>query len=301
MDSIPPEGIVRLGENINSWCCLAPSTSREKAMRMAVLARGLFAVAAVSLALFSLVYGDFAPGGAALPDWLPWRSGWVHVCAVLVLAAGIGLCFPRTALPSVLVIGAYLALWAVIGIPEILSQPVSIGGWYPFCEALTSLVGAWILYAMLRPALAPTAKARASGYGVRTAQILFGLTCVFYGASHFAYAKYTASMVPIWLPQPLGFAYFTGLGHIAAGIAIIVGIVAAWAATLEASMMSLFGLLVWVPSFFAHPPPQWATPPHNQWSELVVNIILAAAAWVVAASLTHNSGTATRSRAWDSR
>ena len=50
-------------------------------------------------------------------------------------------------------------------------------------------------------------------------------------------------------------------------------------------MMSLFGLLVWVPSFFAQPRPDWATPPQNQWSELVVNLVLAASAWIVATSV----------------
>jgi hypothetical protein len=40
-----------------------------------------------------------------------------------------------------------------------------------------------------------------------------------------------------------------------------------------------------VPSFLAQPRPQWATPPQNQWSELVVNLALAASACVVATSL----------------
>jgi uncharacterized membrane protein len=132
---------------------------------------------------------------------------------------------------------------------------------------------------------------------VRAAQVLFGLNCIFYGWSHFTYADYTASMVPTWLPSRLGFAYFTGLGHIAAGIGIIVGILPRLAATLEAIMMSLFGLLVWVPSFLAQPRPEWATPPSNQWSELVVNLVLAASAWLVAASLKNRPwGFASRSR-----
>jgi uncharacterized membrane protein YphA (DoxX/SURF4 family) len=118
---------------------------------------------------------------------------------------------------------------------------------------------------------------------------LFGLTCVFYGWSHFVYADYTASMVPAALPGRLGFAYFTGLGHIAAGLAVIVGILPRLAATLEAIMMSLFGLLVWVPSFFAQPRPTWANPPEHQWSELVVNLVLAASAWVVAFSFGDRS------------
>jgi uncharacterized membrane protein len=210
---------------------------------------------------------------------------WVYASALLVLGASAGLCFSRSALPSALTIGAYHAVWATISVPQIVSQPLSIGAWYGFCEAMTSLAGAWILYAMLRWQSGGLEMPVAAERAVRTAQVLFGLTCVFYGWSHFAYADYTASMVPTWLPSRLGFAYVTGLGHIAAGVGVIVGILPRLAASCEAIMMSLFGLLVWVPSFFAQPRPAWATPPQNQWSELVVNLVLAAAAWVVAACL----------------
>ena len=131
----------------------------------------------------------------------------------------------------------------------------------------------------------------ASDGAVRVAQALFGLTCVFYGWSHFAYADYTAGMVPAWLPARSGFAYATGIGHVAAGIGLIIGVLPRLAATLEAVMMSLFGLLVWVPSFFAQPKPDWATPPQNEWSELVVSLMLAAVAWMVAGSLIPPLGT----------
>jgi uncharacterized membrane protein len=251
------------------------------------LGRGFFAAAAASLAILSLTYGDFAPSGRSLPGWIPWRETWVHLSALLLLAASAGLCFSRTALPSALTIGAYQAVWAVIGTPPILSAPLSIGAWYGFCEALTSLVGAWILYAMLRWQSPGSEMPIAGERAMRLAQVLFGLTCVFYGWSHFAYADYTANMVPTWLPSRLGLAYFTGLGHVASGIGIIVGILPRLAATLEAIMMCLFGLLVWVPSFFAHPRPAWATPPQNQWSELVVNVVLAASACIVATSLSN--------------
>jgi len=120
---------------------------------------------------------------------------------------------------------------------------------------------------------------------MRAALVLFGLTCIFYGWSHFLYAAYTASMVPMWLPSHLGIAYFTGAAHIAAGVAIAVAILPGLAATLEATMMSLFGLLVWVPSFFERPRPDWAGAPANQWSELVATVMLAASAWIVASYL----------------
>ena len=190
-------------------------------MRIVGLGHGLFAVAAASLAILSLAYGDFGPSGQSLPAWIPLREILDHGSALFVLAASAGLCFSRTALPSALTIGTYQAVWAMIGIPPILSKPLSIGAWYGFCEALTSLVGAGILYAMLRWQSQGSEMPIAVERAVRVAQVLFGLTCVFYGWSHFAYADYTASMVPTWLPSPLGLAYFTGLGHLAAGIGIV--------------------------------------------------------------------------------
>jgi uncharacterized membrane protein YphA (DoxX/SURF4 family) len=255
-------------------------------MRIVRFAHGLFVIALASVAILSLSYGDFVPRGQPFPTWIPGRQTWVYASALLVLAASVGLCFSRTALPSALTISAYLMVWALICAFPILSAPLGVGAWYGFCEALAPLIGAGILYAMLRWPSRAAQMPIASSRAVRAAQVLFGLTCVFYGWSHFAYADYTASMVPTWLPGRLGFAYLTGLGHLAAGLGIVIGIVPRLAATLEAFMMSVFGLLVWVPSFFAQPRPAWATPPQNQWSELVVSLVLAACAWLVAASFT---------------
>jgi uncharacterized membrane protein len=267
-------------------------------MRMVGLGHGLFAIAFASLAILILSYGDFAPMGQSLPAWIPWPGIWTYGSALLLLGASAGLCFSRTALPSVVTIGAYLVVWGAVCAPPILSQPLSVGAWYGLTEALTSLVGAWILYTLLRWPSRGSKLPIAGEHAVRAAQVLFGLTCVFYGYSHFAYTDYTAGMVPAWLPSPVGLAYVTGIGHLAAGIGIIVGILPRLAATLEATMMSLFGLLVWVPSFFAQPRPAWATPPENQWSELVVNLVLVAAACLVATSLRNRPwGFASRSRA----
>jgi uncharacterized membrane protein YphA (DoxX/SURF4 family) len=258
-------------------------------MRIAGLGQGLFAIASASLAIWSLTYGDFAWGAQSVLARIPWREAWVYGSALIVLAACAGLCFQRMALASVLALGAYHAVGAAISVPQILSKPLSIDAWYPFCEALTTLVGAWILYAMLRRQLRGSGIPIASDGAVRAATVLFGLTCVFYGWSHFVYADYTASMVPAWLPGRVAFAYFTGLAHVAAGLAITVGLLPRLAATLEAIMMSLFGLLVWAPSFFAQPRPKWATPPEHQWSEFVVTLVLAAAAWIVAISFENRS------------
>lgn len=256
-------------------------------MRAVGPGRGLFAVASASLAVWSLCYRQLA--WQALPTWIPAPVIWIEGTAVVLLAASAGLCIERTALPSVMTIGAYLLLAIALAVPQIVSQPLGIGAWYPLFEALTALAGAWILYASLRRQSRASDTPIACDGAVRSAQVSFGIACVFYGWSHFVYAGYTASMVPAWLPAHVPLAYFTGLCHMLAGIAIIVGILPALAAKLEAIMMSLFGLLVWVPSFFAHPRPPWAMPPQSQWSELVVNLLLAAAAWLVAGSIARHA------------
>lgn len=254
-------------------------------MRTVGLGHALFAIAGAGLAILSFTYRDFAPIWQPLPAWIPWREVWVFACALLVLAASVGLFFSRTALPSALTIGVYLAAWVVTRAVPVVFKPLSVGSWYGLCEALAPLLGAGLLYVMLRwPSSVSPPASIVRERAVRTAQVLFGLACVVYGLAHFAFADYTAGMVPTWLPARLGFAYLTGLGHVAAGIGIVVGILPRLAATLEAIMMSLFGLLVWVPTLFVRPPPEWARPPQNQWSELVLTLLLVASAWMVATS-----------------
>jgi len=240
-------------------------------MRIAGLC--LLASSSASLALLSLVYGDFAPMWRAFPP-MEVRGIVIDGLALLLLAASFGLLRPVTRMPSLAAIIAYQAIWAAIAVPPILAAPLSLGSWYGCAEAATALAGPLILYA---PRL------------VRPGEILFGVTCVFYGWSHFTYADYTAGMVPAYLPGGLIIAYLTGAAHIAAGLAIVTGVFARLASLLETAMMSLFGLLVWVPSFFADPKPSWAASPQNQWSELVVNLVLVASAGIVAISLSPRS------------
>ncbi len=255
-------------------------------MRIVGPGHGLLAIAAAGLAILSVAYRDFAPIWHPLPAWIPGRETWVYACALLVLAASAGLWFSRTALPSAVAIGVYLAAWVLARAGPILVKPLGVDSWYGFFEALGPLVACWILYAMLQsPPRGSSTSFLTGERAVRVAQGVFGLACVVYGLAHFAYADYTASMVPTWLPGRMEAAYITGLGHIAAGIGIMLGILPRLAATLEAIMMSLFGLLVWVPSLWAQPPPEWATPRQNQGSEIVITLVLAASAWIVATSL----------------
>jgi uncharacterized membrane protein len=185
-----------------------------------------------------------------------------------------------------MIIGVYESVWVVARVRPVFLQPLVVGSWYGFGEALGPLLGTWILYAVLRRKYdGPAVTVMTGDHALRAARTLFGAACVVYGAAHFAYAAYTAAMVPAWLPAPTGLTYLTGVCHAAAGFGLLLGILPRLAATLEAIMMSLFGVLVWVPGFFAHPAPAWAPSRQILWSETLLTFLLAASAWIVASSL----------------
>ena len=255
-------------------------------MRTSDFARALFGISVAALAALSLIYGNFGALVGPFPAWLPLPKLWIYGLGALLLLAGAGLLLSRTALASAGVIAVCGLLWALASIPPALPHPLSVGSWYGFCEAQATLVGAWTLYAVLRRQCEiPAISALTGDRALRVARALLGAAWVLYGAAHFAYEAYTTSMVPAWLPARAGFTYLTGFFHIAAGLGLLFGILPRLAAGLEAAMMGLFGLLVWIPSFFAHPLPPWAASTQARWSETLLTYVLTASAWIVAASL----------------
>lgn len=255
-------------------------------MRISGLGRALFGIAVAGIALLSLAYGNFAPIMEPFPASLPWPDVWAYGLGAILLAAGAGLFFARTAPASAMIAGVYGSVWVLARARPVLLKPLIVGSWYGLGEALGPLLGLWILYALLCRQIDGRAMNVMTGdRALRVARALFGACCVAYGAAHFAYAAYTAAMVPAWFPGRTGLAYLTGACHAAAGFGLLLGILPRLAATLEAIMLSLFGVLVWLPVFFTHPVPGWAPSAQIQWSESFLTCLLAGSAWIVAASL----------------
>jgi uncharacterized membrane protein len=242
----------------------------------------LFAASVAGLAVLSLVYGNFAP----LLGPFPWSNSWTYGLGALLLAACVGLFLARTVVSSAIIIAVYAVTWAAAGVRPIVNAPLSVGSWYGFSEAVSLLVGVWTLYALRRRRdRAAATEALTSDRALRAGRILFGAACLVYGIAHFAYAAYSLPFVPTWLPARMQLVYVTGACHAAAGVGLIVGLLPRLAATLEAIMIVLFGVLVWLPSHFAHPVPKWAGSLQNQWSETLLNFVLASVAWLIADSL----------------
>jgi uncharacterized membrane protein YphA (DoxX/SURF4 family) len=233
----------------------------------------------MALGLVCLAFGDFHPG-QPVPKDFPDRTALAYAVAVFMLLAGAAIEWRRTTARAALAITAYFALAVVILMngSVLLAHHAEFGPYESLAIQLAITAGGLIVYAG-----SARIDSALSARLIRAARIAFGLCALIFGVAHFAYLNYTAPLVPKWLPPSQEFwAYATGVGHIAAGVAILTGVQARLAAVLLTIMFASFTPLVHVPMLLATPSSHWI------WNENAVNIALVGAAWVVADSLARS-------------
>jgi uncharacterized membrane protein len=249
-------------------------------MRLTCFGHAVVAVALVGFGVLSLASGDFAYVFQPVPSWVAGRTVLAYASGALTLGCGAGLLWPQARVRASLVLIFYgVASMLLLHVPRIAVHPQKEELWFGLGEIATMVAGAWILFASVAPAPASGWRRAVVGErGARFARVLFALALLPFGLSHFVYSEVTAKMVPSFLPGHLGWAYLTGAGHIAAGLAILFGILPRLAATLEALMVSTFVLTVHVPALFRTPRDRY------QWTELFVACAVGGAAFLVAHS-----------------
>jgi uncharacterized membrane protein len=232
----------------------------------------VFGAAAILLGAVELVFGQFATYWHPVPDDIPALALLAYAGGLVFVAGGLAVQWPRTraagAAALVLLYLPFIALW----VRRVLGFPGIFGTWLGTAEELATALGAAILFAT---ALGRT---REPAPAVRLAfRLAFGACAIVFGAAHFAYPQATAAIVPEWLPpHQLFWAYLTGACDVAAGLALLSGVLALLAARLLTLMFLVFQLLVWLPRIFAQPGD------HIAWAGNGVNLALVGAAWIVA-------------------
>ena len=240
----------------------------------------LFAIGMIGLGVLALIYGDFALVWQPVAPWIPGRTILAYLSGVIMLLGGIGLLSSATVAWSVRVLFPYLIVWVLLKVPALFVAPQMEAVWLGVGEIAVLMTGGWVLFATLAGLREGSPLSFLTGAnGVRLARILFGISLIPIGLSHFVYVKQTVELVPAWLPYPVGWAYLTGAGQIACGLGVLFSVlphVAAWA---EAGMLSLFTLLVWVPAIFAAPKTRLP------WTAFFISWAIASAAWVMAQNI----------------
>ena len=236
----------------------------------------VFGLGVMALGVVCLAFADFDPG-QPVPKDFPFRTALAYAAAAFMIVAGAAIEWRRTTAWGAAVLSAYFALVVVVLMQGrgVITKYAEYGTYSGIAEQLAIAAAALIVFAD-SAAIDATRAARLRRLG----QCVFAVCALLFGGAHFVYMNMTAPLVPKWLPPTQEFwAYATGVGHIAAGVAILAGVQARLAAILLTAMYASFTLLVHVPMLLADPSSRW------NWSENALNIALIGAAWVVAESL----------------
>ncbi|MEQ7874325.1 DoxX family protein [Sphingomonas sp. ASV193] len=205
----------------------------------------LFALAVAALGVRGLVTGQPIPAWQPL-DATPLTDALMRVDGLVLIGLAALTCLGQvgslTRRHAAYGLCGLFAVWIALQLPPLAAKPGDIALWLGIAE-----VGALAAAALLLARSDAIVRHPPRDSVSTAAFAAFGLCAIIFGASHFAYADFTATMVPSWLPGRLSWAYATGLGHLAAGIAIATGVFRRTAATLLAAMMGCFILLVHIP------------------------------------------------------
>jgi uncharacterized membrane protein YphA (DoxX/SURF4 family) len=242
------------------------------------LGRPLLALVMIGLGLVGLYSGDFASVWQRIPiEHLPARAFFAYATAAVELVCGIGLLFARTVQVASSIFFIFTLLWLILlKVPAVVAAPQIEGTWLGFGEIGVIVAGAWTLFATFN-ARRPE-RFFSGDRGIRAARILFAVALPMIGLSHFFYTAETVKFVPAWIPAPTFWACLTGAGSIAACIAILSGVMSRLAAALEAAMLAVITVLVWLPGLNPAPIDRGLI------TGFLISSAIACGAWVVADS-----------------
>jgi uncharacterized membrane protein YphA (DoxX/SURF4 family) len=229
----------------------------------------LYAFGAILLGAVGIFFHDFAMQWQPVPAGFPIRTPLAYASGLILMVGGALLFSQKAERAGAWLLTVFLGLWTLtLNLPAAIAGFKHIGAWNSPAEIAFMTMGGL--------ALASSHVGTLRGTLARIARIVAGLSACVFGFAHFNYIDFTATMVPSWIP-PNGvfWAWATGAGHLAAGLALVSGIWARLAATLLAGMMASFVLLLHLPRVIAAPDQ------HVEWIMLGVSSMLAGAAWLL--------------------
>lgn len=239
----------------------------------------IYGLGVMAVGMATLAFGDFDPG-QPIPEKFPARIALAYASGVFMAVAAAAVEWRQTAAWGAAALTVYYALVVVLLMNGrlLLTDYAVFVTYENIAMQLAIATGGLIIYAT-------TAKMDAALCVrlTRVGRVAFGVCSLVFGAAHFVYMNFTAPLVPKWLPPSQVFwGYATGVGFVAAGVAIMTRVQACLAAVLVTAMLASFGLLANGPILLAD------HANHTNWTESVVNLAVTGASWVVADSLARH-------------
>jgi uncharacterized membrane protein len=237
----------------------------------------LLAAGFAGIGVLALVYSDFALQWQPVPENVALRSQLAIANGVALILCAAAIVIPAWRVIGAMSLAAMLAIWVfVLHAPRLAGHWGDIVIWLGVAEAAAMFGGAMLLVWLSRNSALDEGSRYFRELGT-AGRLAIGLALPVFGLSHFAYAEFTAGMVPTWIPGKLFWACFTGCAHVAAGVAVLTGLWVPLATRLLALMFASWVLILHIPRVVADPANR------VEWTMLFIAIALTASACLLAA------------------
>jgi uncharacterized membrane protein YphA (DoxX/SURF4 family) len=239
---------------------------------------------AIPMLVFGFQYiglGKYQGGLPPVPPWAPGGAVGAYLVGLVLIASGVSILSRKYARLSALVIGVLFLLCVLILHLPHFSAVLHNGNDRTRALEPLALSGAAFALAAIRPTGGSSpAGSSADGQLILFGRLLFGLSMIVFGAQHFMYASFLATLVMAWLPAHLFWIYLTGTAMVAAGLAITTAIQARLAGILLGVMFLLWVLLLHAPRVFA------AIHNQDESTSLFVALAFSGSSFIFAAALS---------------
>lgn len=238
----------------------------------------VYGVAAIFLGALGLVSGDFATTWQNVGPATPFRVPLAYLAAVVELAAGIAVLWPRIARAGALTLTILYSIFTLIWVSK---SFVNLGNYDPIgnvFEEFSLVAAGLVLFATFSPD--GSSIARRLPFFV----LLFGICPISFGIVHIVDMPGLLNPIPGWLPPSKMFwAYATTMGFFGAAVAILTGIMAPLASRLLTAEIVIFEFLYWIPKLSG------GSHNHFMWAGNAISIAIAGAAWVVSDAICQSA------------
>ncbi|HWW18916.1 MAG TPA: hypothetical protein VNY81_09860 [Candidatus Saccharimonadales bacterium] len=248
------------------------------------IGRLCFAIPIVFFGVQYILYGRFEGGLPIVPPWTPAPPVSAYLLGAVLIVFGLSIAILWHARYSAIFLGILL-LFSFLFVHSLHASAVLHNGTdrTRAFEGLTLSSIAFIFAGRLPKGDKTSGPSAGANWLLLLGRFLFAISMIVFGAQHFMYAAYIATLVPAWIPFHLFWVYFTGTGFIAAGLCIATGIFAPPASMALGTMFLLWFLVLHAPRVAASPRNG------DEWTSAFVALAIAGGSFILASAFSKSS------------
>jgi uncharacterized membrane protein len=244
--------------------------------------RIFYAVAVISLGIEHLIRGNFSVALLPFPAAFPGRTVLALAVGIAFLLAGLCIITLWKARSAAFWLGAFFLLLVLYPHVPILVTNLYNGGAWTVLTELTAFSGGAFYLAGTLPQPLPTTLENRFNPAV-AGRWLFAVSFLIFAIQHFIYARYIATLIPLWIPAQLFWAYFVGVAFTATAVSLLINRQRKLATGLLGVLFLLWVVLLHAPRVVTHPRSE------PEWTSLFVALAMSGISFIMAGSSNRKS------------